>query len=575
MKNTKIYTLVASCFIFFTLSGRELSNPAYLTVSPIRDSTTVLHNPAMGFVTIGSPTDTPNSYFSTNNKYTVPYSNIVYMRSSWVKWEPTEGNYIWNTVAFKALVQSLRDHHFRLALRVIAQDSACTPSYVINAVKAGGYSNPYSISQPYRADVTNPIWKTKFSKFIQEFGKAFNDPTLVDFIDANGLGIWGEGNNVGIPTRAEEESYFDWHLGIYGQAFTKVLMNTTFSTFGVNPLSTDERIAFTKNGTLMRLDGMGSCYPSDGQLAFIANHYPATPLFSEKCYSFSDSIKGWRVDSKVVAKAAPSVPKLQTYMNLILDQAMSYHVNTLDFSNPDVWVDKNPTLAARFVANIGYRLRPSKVGYLGQLTTTDSMRITHVWTNDGVGVLPNGNRRWNNKYAIAFALFNPASSIPTKVFIDAKTDPGVLVKGTNTTFTSSVLWNVPAGNYQLAVGIIDQTRPNDSLLNLAMKTTRKNGWYIVGNTTINNTNTALKEFDSQVEELKLSPNPANSQLKIKGITSAYDMQISDMQGNILVPAKSYDSEQILDVSSLPNGVYIVSVKRKNGQKSDTKFVISR
>lgn len=286
----------------------------------------------------------------------------------------------------------------------------------------------------------------------------------VDFIDANGLGKWGEGNLVGIATRAQEEAYYDWHLGLYGRAFHRVLLAPTFSMFGSDPLATDERIAFRQHGTVFRLDGLGSQY-------------------EEKCYSFSG---GWEGDRKVKERAAPAAATLQTYMDFLLDQAMAYHAMTLDFSNPEVWVDQNPDRAARFVANIGYRLRPAEVVFPCKVAGAGSMSIRHLWRNDGVGALPNLNRRWvdprtgKGKYRVAFALFQPGQATPLKVFVDPAPEPGAWVKGIDNLHTTTMTWDVPGQTYELGIGIVDTTAPSSPSLHLAVKDLeRRNGWYIL------------------------------------------------------------------------------------------------
>lgn len=466
-----------------TLSGLFAADTVVL---PTQDSTTVLRNPAMGFVTYTGCNkgqfDKPEWIFG--NPRTVRYSNILYLRVGWSALEPSEGNYVWmGSASFKALVQGVKDHRFHMAFRVIVQDESGTPSWVTEAIKAAG-QNPMSVKNPKFPDVTNPIWQQKFEAFVLAFGKAFDDPTLVDYIDANGLGLWGEGNLSGIAGHEQEETYYDWHLGLYARAFKRVLLAPNFGMMGANVLGTDERVAFHKHGTIFRLDGLGSQYPSDAQRTFIDKNLPETVLIGEKCYSFSG---GWEKDQKIKAKAAPAAPTLRNYMEFLLDQAMAYHVMTLDFSNPEVWVNQQPDMAARFVANIGYRLRPKQVVFPDTMPSDGSMTIRHTWCNDGVGALPNLNRRWmdektkKGKYRVAFALFMPGQAVPVKVSIDPIPEPGAWVKGTDSPYSTSILWNVPRQAYDLGVGVVDTTLPTAPSLDLAIKDLeRRNGWYILG-----------------------------------------------------------------------------------------------
>ena len=378
----------------------------------------MLRNPAMGFAISSGCNkgqfDKPEWIF--NNPRNVRNSNLIYMRVRWSELEPTNGNYAWvANASFKTLVSSVKARGFRLAFRVIAQDNA-TPEFVLNAIRAAG-QNPMSTGNPKFPDVTNRIWQKAFETFILAFGRAFDDPTLVDYVDANGLGLWGEGNLVGIPNHEQEEAYYDWHLDLYARAFKRVLLTANFGTMGANPLDTDERLGFQKCGTIFRNDGLGSKYPKESQRAFVDRHFPEIVLIGEKCYSFSD---GWETDEKIKARASPAEPTLTTYLELLLDQAMEFHVMTLEFSNPEVWIDQHPEMAARFIANAGYRLRPKRIGFPEAFPRDAVTRICHTWCNDAVGALPNLNRRWSDpktgkgKYRVAFAFSNRARPRPSK-----------------------------------------------------------------------------------------------------------------------------------------------------------------
>lgn len=459
------------------VAENQSTDPSTLTLNPTRDSTTVLHNPLMGFVkyargyTDGN-WDSPES--TTTDVNTTANCNTVYIRVPWVLLEPTEGSYVWkNSQNFKNLIEGVKSKGFRLAFRVIAQDSASTPPYVIDAMKAGGYSKPYSVSQPTRADVTNPVWQAKFKAFILAFGAAFNDPTVTDFIDANGLGLWGEGNLVGIPVpnndHSQEKAYYDWHLGVYAQAFTKVVLAVTPCTFGsfnndgAEQKATDLNLPLGKYGCIWRRDGMGQDIlkpyvdATVPQLAPFTSTFPSAPMVCEPWSGFASTDRD--------------------YMNRLIKDVALYHGMCLTYNA--AWA-ANPDLLSKLVGVMGYRLRPVKIDLPSQVASSGTMKINHVWTNDGVGVLPNGNLRWNNKYAIAYALFNTTSLLPTKVYIDSTANPGVLLKGTNTNYISNIKWSVPVGTYWLAVGIIDQTNPSNPSLDLAMKAVgRRNGWYLL------------------------------------------------------------------------------------------------
>ena len=457
------------------------------TLRPVADTTAVLRNPAMGFVTYSDLEYGLDFIVNPNPKFAAN-TNIAYFRTKWANLEPTEGSHLWKQPKVKALIQSLKAKHIGMAFRVMVQYESSTPAWVLDAVKAAG-QNAMSKGNPKYPDITNPVWQKKFENFVMAFGNAFDDPEIVDYIDANGIGDSGEGNCSGLETPEKSEAYIDWHYGLYAQAFKRVLLSANFGVYGKNFMETDERIAFKKYGMLFRSDGLGSSYPSEAQLVFMNRYFPRVVGIGEKCSSFGDPVgTGWYLDPKIIAKAAPAAPTIKNYMGLLLDQAMAYHVMTLDYSNPEVWVDQNPEMLARAIANLGYRLRPKEVVFPSAMTDQNSsMKIRHTWCNDAEGALPNLNRRWvdpktqKGKYRLAFALFKPGESTPVEVSIDPAPEPGSWVKGADMTYTSIIEWGVPRQAYQLGFGLIDTTRPTAAALDLAVKgLERRNGWYILG-----------------------------------------------------------------------------------------------
>jgi hypothetical protein len=457
------------------------------TLRPEQDTTTVLHNPAMGFVTYSDLEYSLDFVVNPNPKFAAQ-TNVAYFRTKWANLEPTEGNYLWQQSKVQALIQGLKARHIGMALRVMVQYESATPAWVLEAVRAAG-QNPMSKGNPKYPDITNPIWQKKFESFVMAFGKAFDDPAIVDYIDANGIGDSGEGNCSGLATPEESEAYIDWHYGLYARAFKRVLLDANYGVYGKDFMETDKRIALNKYGMIFRNDGLGSSCPSEVQLVFMNQYFPRVVGIGEKCSSFGDPVgTGWHLDPKIIARAAPAAPTIKDYMGLLLDQAMAYHANTLDYSNPEVWVDQNPEMLARAIANIGYRLRPKEIVFPNTMTDgNETMKIRSTWCNDATGALPNLNRRWmdpktnRGKYRLAFALFKPGQAMPEKITIDPAPEPGSWVKGTDSTYISTIAWGVPRQAYELGVGIIDTTRPTAPSLDLAVKgLERRNGWYILG-----------------------------------------------------------------------------------------------
>ena len=113
--------------------------------------------------------------------------------------EPEEGKYVWNDPQSRIskLFASVQNRNMRLAFRINVDSrdqGQNTPLYVKEA-GAKGFQDPGNpkVWSPYPDDV---IFQQKYEKFLQAFASAFDDPDKVDFIDAYGLGKWGEAHGL-------------------------------------------------------------------------------------------------------------------------------------------------------------------------------------------------------------------------------------------------------------------------------------------------------------------------------------------------------------------------------------------
>ncbi|MDQ8736429.1 hypothetical protein [Paenibacillus sp. LHD-38] len=162
-------------------------------------------------------------------------ASILYIRVPWSRMEPTEGHYAWNEDAnFKLLTQMAKDRGLKLAFRVFedSQDvhMQATPQFVFEAGAQGyvpqsnaGFKTPY---------LTDPVCKQKFENSVNSFAPKFDDPLPV-FIDAQGLGWWGEMGpaQLGYMNARKKNDTFQWIVNLYSSKFKKVLLGGHMATF--------------------------------------------------------------------------------------------------------------------------------------------------------------------------------------------------------------------------------------------------------------------------------------------------------------------------------------------------------
>jgi N-acetylneuraminic acid mutarotase len=87
--------------------------------------------------------------------------------------------------------------------------------------------------------------------------------------------------------------------------------------------------------------------------------------------------------------------------------------------------------------------------------------------------------------------------------------------------------------------------------------------------TINNLN---KLEPVALPKIKISPNPADQLINLDK-NGTFDIQISDLQGNIVYEAKESGNE--INIRILPNGAYILSVMEQGKISAVGKFVVGR
>lgn len=446
------------------------------------DDTSVLRNPACGWALYAADLNLPDAtaYWKEVDAF-VPKASIVYIRLPWSLYETEEGKYAWEQPGnLKTLIEGAKQRGLKLAFRVVLNSKDCKQSAAPDYVrKAGaiGYDEKGEGGVPlWSPDARDPVFRAKFGKFLDAFAAAFDDPATVDFIDAVGLGYWGEMHHLGFPKENRPEVY-EWICSTYAARFRKVLLGTQVVSDLGNSGPLDRSIAIEKYGYVARLDSLGSHWMWHEKLpATIGN----APFFGESCYFSLESWDMWK-DPKEKFENPRQV------LEATMKDAFRYHANTLDLRRPNdcrTWFKLAPDLVQKFISEGGYRLAPVEISY-PEKTDGKAVAIRHGWQNLGIGFLPNANPRWNGKYRIAFALIRPGEKQPAGVFVDPSVDPGDWKGKSRHECSTAASFSSPPGNYRLAVAIVDTTKGNQPAIHLATRSPQSlPGWTEVGSLTL-------------------------------------------------------------------------------------------
>jgi hypothetical protein len=150
-------------------------------------------------------------------------------------------------------------------------------------------------------------------------------------------------------------------------------------------------------------------------------------------------------------------------------------------------------------------------------------------------------------------------------------DTGV-VNGPGTDITGSVSFEIPEGTVLTA----DLTSPDNYKLSVEMK--EKVGWTSIASdypsTELEIVAAGTLSTDSFTEELNkitIYPNPVSEKINIQNLNklNISNIKIFNMLGKVVL--STLNSTEIIDVSSLVNGIYILSIKSEKVTKS-IKFV---
>ena len=478
-----------------------LAKDIVTTVTP--DSVRVLRNPLNGWVMyVGRTWDAD---FWTKYKYddmptsdginvrVSDYANTCYVRTSWSSLEPEEGKYAWHQADSRLMrmLNSARERQMKLAFRIVVDgrdQGQNTPLYVFKA-GAKGFTDPNNpkVMCPYPDD---SVFQVKYTKFLEAFAKEFNDPDKVDFIDAYGLGKWGEAHAVRYANYNNKLTVFRWITSLYGRTFSRVplvinyhrLVGDTLSWAAPSPDSEQLLQIAIDNGYSLRHDAFGMTgYYQEWEKSFASRWRFQRPIIMEGGWITGAHHRYWIDPSGAYRENHSEDVRRGEY-----EASAMAHVNMMDLRVNDEtrsWFGKSFDLVRRFVSEGGYRLFPSKIVAPDRCRHDRPVVIRYEWNNMGWGYCPTNIPQWNQKYKVGIALVDGRGT-PVKIWVDEQTDLSTWLKGKSSSYVVE-LDALPKGNYRWAVSLVDKTKGNTPGLQMAVAEDRmKNGWLILNKVTI-------------------------------------------------------------------------------------------
>ncbi|RZK58503.1 MAG: DUF4832 domain-containing protein [Pedobacter sp.] len=490
------------------INTKDGDKTIYASLKPKYDDKTVLQNPLNGWVMYASR-NADESYWDT--EFFVPqlgkkvkainYASACYIRTSWSSLNPKDGVYAWHNPnsGLAKLIKGAEKRGLPIAFRIVVDgrdQGQNTPEFVFKAGAKYYLENPKNPDRqtPYPQD---PIFRKYYTKFIEAFAKEFNNAERTSFIDAYGLGKWGEAHHVvyqdpktakAEDTERIKEEVLDWVTDLYARTFTKVplvinyhrLVGHPESWAAANPNSERLLVKAIEKGYSLRHDAFGmNGYYQSWEKQFAKNWNFKRPIIMEGGWIVSRVHSYWIDPSGKYREGHPEDVRLGEY-----EASAEAKVNMMDFragGETTSWFEKSFDLVQRFVTEGGYRLYPDQISLPKTIKSGGEFTIAHRWQNTGWGYFPNNIPQWNYKYKVAFALLDAENKV-VKLFVDNNSEPSKWLKNKPMAYNFKQNLVIPKGNYTWAVAIVDTTKENQPAIKLAVKSdARQNGWLKLNN----------------------------------------------------------------------------------------------
>lgn len=454
------------------------------------DTTSVLRNPAMGWTLY----EEGASFLEKDREYYDPvkfwkemdevnassYANILYIRVLWQVMEPEEGKFAWiYNEEYKEYIRKARSRGLKLAFRIFFDNGV--PDWVYAAGCHSTLEPPMNLKsdkQPYYDD---PIFLNKLEHFIKAFAKEYDNPAEVDFVDAYGLGRWGEGHGVTLKYASNRSNVIQRVTECYAKYFTKIL---TVYNLSMADWDISKPLVYDKLGFLPRRDGIGSHWYDDQERNCMKELFPDKAVIGEGCYWFGYSKKDTTYDDQTDFINDPRFPGMKNWSDVLsvsVDDAIASRSNTYDLRTPfecKVWLEQLPHKVQQFITHGGYRLFPDTI----QVVKNENvLTISHSWKNRGIGVLPNKHPNWNYKYKVCFAVMDISTGNIIATHIDSKAEPSDWLLNNSYWYQVKMdLSSLPKSyNYKLAVAIIDTTTNKPGIILSVDNSLLKDGWLLL------------------------------------------------------------------------------------------------
>jgi hypothetical protein len=431
--------------------------------------------------------------------------SILYIRLGWQWFEPQKGVYAWRDPSsiLSRYIQRAKERQMQIAFRILVSDEYhgddvtkhTVPAWLFDEQGFEFYLNNEKSRTPY---YDNKTYLKYYERLICELAKDFDNPALVAYADAQGLGTWGEMHDIRTKGIWTKDQAIEEHAKIWTKYFKNILLGATFGG-GAEKVNRD--IIVSKYKHMVRRDGYGSRWITPEFTNMYVNEFfkKKIPSYAEVCYWHLGNYQSLKqhFDVEPELEFTGNMEKdLRKYFELCMRDVQKFRANVMDARVPSdwrLWTTIAGDLIDKFGIENGYRLVPMEFSYPKVIKLRDELLISHKWKNTAYGFMPIVDNQLSGKYRISFALLNDDNTVAYQ-YIDKNSEPSWIKEDGEVELNT--LCNVPStvksGEYKLAVSIVytDSQKP---AINLATKMEKipnipstddplswYGGWYVIG-----------------------------------------------------------------------------------------------
>lgn len=423
----------------------------------------------------------------------------VYIRMMWQDFEPTEGNYAWDKL--DKIFECARKKGQTVDIRVMLNYPGNTECYWQELQDNPNCKRYESLPQwlldkginPYITNVfTDPVhnyyvpnWDNStlwnaHKDLINALGNKYDGHPELNSIDIGSLGIWGEwhifGNDALMPSEEKQKEIID----IYTKAFPRtrlVPLGGAYTEGATHQTSYGDVASYLRNKNLAwRVDSWGdkedNYFPTlyEKLNKYLSTAWKSSPVILET----SDTFSGWIGNPNFMS------------IDKAMDDALRWHASLLHNKGDEIPATFKNVINEK-AKKLGFRLVLRKVSYDTDARKAKTVNIDLDWEN--IGVAPP-----YRDYRIALRLRDKYGNVvPSSTLISNHTVKGMLPGGIRQkTISYNISDSIPSGNYNLDVALVLNTMHTPyRILPIAVTGREKDGWYKLGNLSINNTTNNL------------------------------------------------------------------------------------